>query len=160
LGASRQTFFIQWGGWDHHDEVINNQQAMLGQVSAAVAAFYNALTLLGVENKVTLFTASDFGRTLTSNGKGSDHAWGGNHFVLGGGVNGRKIYGQYPDLYQDNPLDTGRGRLIPTTSVDEYFAELALWFGVPKSSLPLVLPNIARFYNTASLNPPLGFMQP
>lgn len=158
LGVTRQTFFISLGGWDHHDEVVANQNRMLPYVSGAVGAFYNALALLGVENQVTLFTASDFGRTLTSNGRGSDHAWAGNHFVVGGGVNGRRIYGQYPDLYQGSPLDVGRGRLIPTTSVDAYFAELALWLGVSKSSLPLVLPNIANFYSPSSSTPPLGFM--
>jgi uncharacterized protein (DUF1501 family) len=158
LGAKRQTFFVQAGGWDHHDEVIDNQQVMLGQISAAVAAFSNALELLELQDRVVTFTASDFARTLTSNGRGSDHAWGGNHFVVGGGVQGRRIFGEYPDLYEDNPLDTGRGRLIPTTSVDEYFAELALWFGVPASSLPLVIPNIARFYDPASASPPLGFL--
>src|ERR1051325_4815631 len=84
IGATRQTFFIQWGGWDHHSDVLVNQEAMLPQVGAAVNAFYNALVALGVENNVTLFTASDFGRTLTSNSRGSDHAWGGNHFVVGG----------------------------------------------------------------------------
>ena len=158
LGAKRQTYFVSYGGWDHHDEVIANQASMLPIVSQAVGAFYNALTLLGIQNNVTLFLASDFGRTLTSNGRGSDHAWGGNVFVVGGSVIGKKIYGQYPALYEDNPLDTGRGRLIPTTSVDEYFAELALWLGVPKSSLPLVLPNIGHFYDINGSSPPLGFL--
>lgn len=158
LGVRRQTFFISIGGWDHHDEVINNQQAMLAEVSAGLGAFYNALVELGVQNDVTLFTASDFGRTLTSNGAGSDHAWGGNHIVMGGGVNGRRVFGTYPDLYEDNALDTGRGRLIPTTSVDEYFADLALWLGVDKANLPLVLPNIERFYNLNAATAPLGLM--
>ena len=158
LGMTRQTFFVSVGGWDHHDEVILNQQTMLADVSAAVGAFYDSLTQLGVQNQVTLFTASDFGRTLTSNGRGSDHAWGGNHFVVGGDVDGKKIYGQFPSLYEDNPLDVGRGRLIPTTSVDEYFAELALWLGVNKSSLPLVLPNINVFYDTNSSSWPLGML--
>jgi uncharacterized protein (DUF1501 family) len=120
---------------------------MLADVSACLGAFNAALVELGAQNDVTLFTASDFGRTLTSNGAGSDHAWGGNHIVMGGGVNGQRIFGQYPDLFEDNALDTGRGRLIPTTSVDEYFADLALWLGVDKTNLPLVLPNIERFYN-------------
>ena len=158
LGAQRQTFFISFGGWDHHDEVLVNQGAMLPVVSQAIGAFYNALTLLGVQDQVTLFTASDFGRTLTSNGRGSDHAWGGNQLVVGGGVNGRNIYGQFPALFEDNPLDLGRGRLIPTTSVDAYFAELALWLGVSKASLPLVLPNITRFYDPQSSAWPLGFL--
>jgi uncharacterized protein (DUF1501 family) len=157
LGAQRQTFFVQLGGWDHHDEVIDSQQAMLGEVSEAVGAFHDAIAAMGLADQVATFTASDFGRTLTSNGQGSDHAWGGNHFVVGGGVLGRHLYGEYPSLEADNPLDTGRGRLIPTTSVDAYFAELALWFGVPKSSLPLVIPNIGRFYDTDSSSSPLGF---
>lgn len=158
LGAARQTFFVEFGGWDHHDEVIVNQSLMLPVVSQAVGSFYNALELLGVANDVTLFVISDFGRTLSSNGKGSDHAWGGNVFVVGGSVIGKKIYGSYPDLYAGSPLDIGRGRLIPTTSVDSYFAELAIWFGVPKSSLHIVLPNIDTFYNTSSNSAPIGFL--
>ena len=158
LGVTRQTFFVYFGGWDHHSGVINYQLDMLAEVSQAIGAFYNALTLLGIQDQVTLFTASDFGRTLTSNGQGSDHAWGGNHLVVGGSLDGKKIWGQFPSLYEDNPLDVGRGRLIPTTSVDEYFAELALWLGVSKASLPLVLPNISHFYDTASSSNPVGFL--
>ena len=165
LGATRQTFFISWGGWDHHSDVLDNQAAMLPQVSAAVGAFYNALVAMGVENKVTTFTISDFGRTLTSNSRGSDHAWGGNHFVVGGAVAGRKIYGTYPSLAlnpdvgpEANPLDTGRGRFIPTTSCDQFFAELALWLGVSKTNLPLIFPNIGNFYNTGNSAPPIGFL--
>lgn len=156
LNVRRQTFFVMAGGWDHHDEVINNQQVMLGDVSSCLGAFNAAMLELGMQDNVTLFTASDFGRTLTSNGAGSDHAWGGNHIVMGGAVQGQRIFGQYPDLYEDNPLDTGRGRLIPTTSVDELFADLALWLGVDKTNLPLVLPNIERFYSLQSAQSPLG----
>ena len=165
MGATRQTFFIQWGGWDHHGEVLEAQSAMLPQVSAAIGAFYQALVALGVQNNVTLFTTSDFGRTLTSNGRGSDHAWGGNQLVVGGAVKGQRIYGQYPSLAVNpdsgpevNPLDTGRGRFIPTTSCDEFFAELALWLGVSPGSLPLVLPNIGNFYSVNSAEPPIGFL--
>ena len=129
---------------------------MLPVVNDAVKAFYETLVALGEENEVVLYSGSDFGRTLTSNSQGSDHAWGGHQFVVGGQVKGKRIYGNYPDLYQDNPLDVGRGRLIPTTSVDEFFAEMALWLGVSKTDLPLVLPNIARFYSPASLTPPLA----
>jgi len=107
---------------------------------------------------VTVFTASDFGRTLSSNGRGSDHAWGGNHLVMGGAVTGGDIYGRFPSLYSGNDLDTGRGRLIPTTSVDEYFAELAMWFGVSSADLPLVLPNLSRFYTAGSGAAPVGFL--
>ena len=158
LGNRRQTFFVLFGGWDHHDEVLNNQMEMLSIVSRALHDLQKALKELGVEQNVTTFTASDFGRTLVSNGRGSDHGWGGNQLVMGGAVNGARIYGDYPPLYADNPLDTGHGRLIPTTSCDEYFAELALWFGVEPSELSTVFPNIGRFYATNSDASPLGFL--
>lgn len=158
LSMQRQTFFVQFGGWDHHDEVLNNMNGMVPMVSQAIDAFYSALGEINEQNNVTLFTASDFGRTLTSNGEGSDHAWGGNHLVVGGAVNGGNVYGSYPDLYEGSTLDTGRGRLIPTTSVDAYFGELALWFGVSPQDLPTVLPNVTNFY-TPSATGPLGFMQ-
>ncbi|MEO6194533.1 MAG: DUF1501 domain-containing protein, partial [Thermoanaerobaculia bacterium] len=106
-----------------------------------------------VADSVTAFTASDFGRTLVSNGDGSDHGWGSHHFVLGGAVRGGRIYGQLPTLAVDGPNDAGEGRWIPTTSVDEYSATLARWFGVAASDLPLVLPNLGRF-----ATPDLGFM--
>ncbi len=164
LGAVRQTFFVNRGGWDHHSDTLALQLGMLGEVDAAVSAFWQQLVALGLENQVTLFSASDFGRTLTSNDQGSDHAWGGNHFVVGGSVAGRNIYGSYPSLAVNpdsgpeiNPLDTGRGRLIPTTSCDQFFAEMALWLGVPASSLPLILPNIGHFYAGGG-TPPLGFL--
>ncbi len=158
LGQARQTFFIEYGGWDHHDGVIENQAQMLPEVDAAVKAFFDCLAALGLANNVTLFTASDFGRTLTTDNDGADHAWGGNHLVVGGAVNGKRIYGQYPQLYVDSPLDVGRGRLIPQVSVDEYFAELALWFGVPRSDLHLVLPNLGNFYSVGGSGSPLGFL--
>jgi uncharacterized protein (DUF1501 family) len=156
LCMKRQTFFVEIGGWDHHDEVILNQEAMLPIVSHALSEFASALVELDVVDQVTTFTASDFGRTLSSNGRGSDHAWGGNHMVMGPAVPGGDIYGTFPDLYAGNSLDTGRGRLIPTTSVDQYFAQLALWFGVPSADLDLVLPNIRRFWTPGSATPPLG----
>ena len=158
LCMKRQTFFVEVGGWDHHDEVLLNQEEMLPVVSAALSEFYAALVELNVAGEVTTFTASDFGRTLSSNGRGSDHAWGGNHLVMGGAVAGGDIYGRFPSLYLGNNLDTGRGRLIPTTSTDEYFAEMALWFGVPPADLGLILPNVGRFYSVASGRPPLGFL--
>jgi uncharacterized protein (DUF1501 family) len=172
MGATRQTFFIQWGGWDHHSDVLLYQNDMLPQVSEALNAFHNAMIAIGnaqsdpsLKDKVCLFTASDFGRTLTSNGRGSDHAWGSNQLILGGGVQGKRIFGQYPDLAVNpdqgaevNPLDTGRGRFIPTTSCDLFFAELALWLGVNKSDLPLVLPNIGNFYDINSSAPPIGML--
>ncbi|MEM1228039.1 MAG: DUF1501 domain-containing protein [Planctomycetota bacterium] len=158
LGFQRQTFFILFGGWDHHDEVLNNQTGMLSILSASLRQFRSALKRLGVDDRVTTFTISDFGRTLTSNGRGSDHGWGGNHIITGGAVRGGRIYGAYPALHLDNPLDVERGILIPTTSCDEYFAELALWFGVEPSDLSTVFPNIDRFYDRSSANMPLGFL--
>lgn len=158
LGMKRQTFFVLFGGWDHHDEVINTQAKMLPVVSKALAEFNSALTELNVADKVTTFTTSDFGRTLTSNGRGSDHGWGGNQIVMGGAVQGGQILGNYPSLYQGNPLDVGRGNLIPTTSVDEYFAELALWFGVKQSDLSTIFPNIDRFYTPRAESMPLGVL--
>lgn len=156
LGVSRQTFFVLIGGWDHHDEVIDNMQGMLTGVNNALMEFWAALNELGVTDQVTTFSASDFARTLTSNGRGSDHAWGGNHFVMGGAVNGNQIYGNYPEIRDDNGLNTGRGRLIPTLSCDEYFADLATWFGVPTSEMPSVLPNLSRFHSGPGA--PVGFM--
>jgi uncharacterized protein (DUF1501 family) len=158
LGFRRQIFFVMMGGWDHHDEVLDNQMVMLSIVSKAMKEFDDAMQELRLHNNVVTFTASDFGRTLTSNGQGSDHAWGGNHMVMGG-VNGRNIFGDFPTLYANNPLDTGRGRLIPTISTDEYFAELALWFGVAVSELDTVFPNIGRFYDpTSGPRTPIGFL--
>jgi uncharacterized protein (DUF1501 family) len=165
LGAVRQTFFVNRGGWDHHSETLALQAAMLPEVDAALGAFWTQLGHLGLQNNVAIFSSSDFGRTLTSNSRGSDHAWGGNHYIVGGAVAGKKIYGTYPSLAVNlesgpevNPLDTGRGRLIPTTSCDQFFAELALWLGVPAGSLPLILPNIGNFYSVGSSTPPLGFL--
>ena len=158
LKMNRQVFVVPFFGWDHHDEVLNNQASMLNALDRGLGEFYTVLEELGVADKVTTFTASEFGRTLSSNGNGSDHGWGGHSFIMGGAVNGKDIYGTYPDLFSGNSLDVGRGRLIPTMSTDEYFAELALWFGVDKSELSLVLPNIANFYNTANSTPPVGFM--
>lgn len=158
LGVKRQIFYVQWGGWDFHDNVINNMATMIPTVSNAMKSFYDLLTAMGVENNVTLFQASEFGRSLTSNAQGSDHGWGGNTFVMGGAVKGGQILGSYPDLNIGNSLDTGRGVLIPTTSVDELAAELAMWMGISKSDLPLILPNISRFYNLTGTDLPLGFM--
>ena len=110
-----------------------------------MAAFYQATVTLGVAQDVTAFTASDFGRTLVGNGNGSDHGWGSMHFVLGGGVLGNRVYGSFPTVALKGPEDVGQGRLMPTTSVDEYAATLARWFGVADTDLTTVLPNLGRF---------------
>lgn len=157
LSKKRQTFFVHMGGWDLHGSIEANHPGLLSTVSVALSEFQAAMAELGLEDQVTLFSASDFARTLSTNGSGTDHAWGGNAFVVGGAVNGGHVYGTYPELALGSSLDTGRGRLIPTTSVDEYFAELALWMGVSPSNLPLVLPNLSRFHDPLS-GPPLGFL--
>ena len=155
LGQRRQMFFVQHGGYDFHDNLMADQGTKLRELGDAMAAFYQATAALGVDNQVTTFTASDFGRALQHNGRGSDHGWGSHHFVMGGAVQGNRVYGQFPTVALNGPEDSGRGSLIPTTSVDEYAATLARWFGVSQSNLSLVLPNIGRF---ASSN--LGFMGP
>jgi uncharacterized protein (DUF1501 family) len=157
LGKKRQTFFVMMGGWDLHGNLGTSHPALLASLNTAIAQFQAAMAAMGLEDQVTLFSASDFARTLSSNGSGTDHAWGGNQFVIGGAVKGGNIYGTYPELALGSPLDTGRGRLIPTTSVDEYFAELALWMGVSPINLPLVLPNLSRFHDPAA-GAPLGFL--
>ena len=159
LGFSRQTFFVTFGGWDHHDEVLDNQQAMLEIVSKGLGEFQSAIDQLALSDQVTTFSISDFGRTLTSNGNGTDHGWGGNVIVMGGGVKGGDIYGVYPSLALNTNLDVGGGVLIPTTSTDEYFAELSRWFGVSNNDLPLILPNVGNFYNLNAEGGPLGFMK-
>lgn len=161
LGAKRQIFFVTYGGWDMHDNLLPGLNAMLPVVSQALKSFYDATVELGISDKVTSFTISDFARTLTSNGNGSDHGWGGNNMVLGGAVNGRKIYGAYPrmDTGASNDLNISfRGNFIPTISTDEMYAELALWYGVSPSDLCYVLPNIGNFYSYSSGNKPVGFM--
>lgn len=158
LGLKRQTFFVLVGGWDHHDEVLASQAGMLSTVSRSLTEFDSVLGELGLREQVTTFTISDFGRTLSSNGRGSDHGWGGNALVMGGAVRGGDFYGTPPPLFPGNPLDTGRGRLIPTLSTDEYFAELALWFGVSPGDLDSVLPNIGRFTTPSDSSSPVGFL--
>lgn len=158
LNVKRQTFFIAFGGWDHHDGVLDNQVAMLSVVSKALAEFQSAMEELGLADCVTTFTTSDFGRTLTSNGNGSDHAWGGNVMVMGDSVNGGQVFGNYPSLALNGNDDVGGAILLPTISTDEYFAELSKWFGVGNGDLSYVLPNINNFYDPNSASLPIGFM--
>jgi uncharacterized protein (DUF1501 family) len=153
LGLKRQIFFARLGGWDLHDAQLSAHANLLSDVSSSMKAFYDATVELGLADSVTAFTASDFGRTYNTNGDGSDHGWGSHHFVVGGAVNGGDLYGSMPNLQINGPDDTGRGRWIPTTSVDEFASTLALWFGVSPSNLSLALPNIGRF-----AKPNMGFM--
>lgn len=158
LGFSRQIFFVEIGGFDNHDELLINQASNLKEVNDALSYFNSLLFELNMNDCVTTFSVSDFSRTLTSNGNGTDHAWGGNAFVMGGAVNGKEIYGNYPTLALGSDLDLRNGVLVPTTAADLYMAELALWFGVSTSDLNTILPNLSNFYDTNSGTPPLGFM--
>lgn len=164
LGVKRQVFFVSLGGFDLHDNLIVQQPALMDRVSAAMTAFYNATVEMGVANQVTAFTASDFGRTLASNGDGSDHGWGSHHLVVGGAVNGKAFYGTPPPVSVTNtpaPEDqwhVGQGRLLPSTSVDQYAATLARWFGVASSELAGILPNVSHF-DGAGYPANLGFMR-
>lgn len=145
LGATRQVYFVSIGGFDLHDQLVTQHPLLLTQVNDALASFHAATVELGVAQQVTTFTASDFGRTLTSNGDGSDHGWGSHHFVMGGAVKGGRFYGQLPSVSVNGPDDVGQGRLLPTTSVDQLAATLATWMGVSATDLPLVLPQIGNY---------------
>lgn len=145
LGATRQVFFVSIGGFDTHDFLLDQHPGLLTAVNDALASFYAATVELGVANQVTTFTASDFGRTLTSNGDGSDHGWGSHHMVLGGAVKGGRYWGTLPSVTVNGPDDVGQGRLLPTTAVDQLGATLATWMGVSPTDLPTVLPQIANY---------------
>ncbi|MCY3883586.1 MAG: DUF1501 domain-containing protein [Gammaproteobacteria bacterium] len=149
IDARRQTFFVNMGGWDHHEDLHENFE-QIQTVSRAFKSFRDALDEVDLLDNVVLFTTSDFGRTLTSNGGGSDHGWGGNAMVLGGPIRGERVLGTYPEMSLDNKPEsqlsnTDRGNFIPTTSLEEYFSELAIWFGLDVEDLELILPNVQNF---------------
>ena len=133
------------GGFDNHDFLLDQHVINHGRVNAALDAFWQWIEALGLERQVTLFTASDFGRTLTSNGDGSDHGWGSHHFVMGGAVARGNIFGSFPATAFGNSQDVGAGNLLPTTAVDQYAATFARWLGVSDSNVPMVLPNVTNF---------------
>lgn len=157
LGAKRQVFFVSTGRFDNHDEIPTLHPLLQQNMADALRAFYDTTVELGVANQVTTFTASDFGRALTSNDDGSDHGWGSMHFVLGGAVRGGRYYGINPVIMNNGPDDIGQGRLIPTMSVDQYAATLASWFGVPDSRMAEVVPNIGNYLGSA-LGTNVGFV--
>ena len=154
-GAARQIFFVQLGSFDTHGDQLNRQQNLFEELSPALKAFYDATVALGIASQVTTFTLSDFGRTLQpASGGGTDHAWGSHHFIIGGAVQGGKIYGRYPQLVLGGPDDAEKeGRWLPSCSVDQYGATLARWFGVARTDLDSVFSNLASFSTTD-----LGFM--
>jgi len=154
MNMQRQIFFVQVGGYDTHTQQVTSNGTgtltgthanLLSEISRAVLAFQRAMEQIGIPDKVTLFSASDFGRTFPSNGAGSDHGWGSHHFIVGGAVKGQRTYGTFPVLQVNGPDDTSTGRWIPTTSVDQYSATLAKWFGVSSGDMAAVFPNLGRF---------------
>ena len=161
FGMRRQIFFCQVGGYDLHtgqtpgpDSPTTGAHAnLLAELSQSMFVFQRAMEQLGLSDKVTTFTCSDFGRTFPCNGQGSDHGWGNHHLIMGGAVKGRRTYGKFPTLAVNGPDDTSTGRWIPTTACDQYFATLATWFGVDNNNLGSVFPNLGRFST-----PNLGFL--
>jgi uncharacterized protein (DUF1501 family) len=167
LGTRRQVFFVSLGGFDLHDDLVSSHVRNMTRVDEAMKAFFDATVALGVAQDVTAFTASDFGRTLTSNGDGSDHGWGNHHLVVGGAVKGKALYGYAPPLSvgdtanAEDQWHVGQGRLLPTTSVDQYAATLATWFGVEAGELDGILPSLRNFGGSQSgINYPknIGFL--
>ena len=155
MGVRRQVFMVSLGGFDTHDTQVVNHGRLMGQLDFALDAFYRATVELGVADKVTTFTASDFGRTLASNGDGTDHGWGAHHLVMGGAVNGGRFYGVAPAIALNTPDQVGSGRLLPSVSVDQHMATMGKWFGVSSAEMSAIAPNISRF--SAS---DLGFLAP
>ncbi len=148
LNVRRQVFFVSLGGFDNHNLLMQDHPNLMTRLNGALSAFYAATVELGIADRVTTFTASDFGRTLSSNADGSDHGWGSHHFVMGGAVNGGRYYGTAPRVSITSDDQVGQGRLLPTTSVDQFAATLARWFVCNASELPGILPNVTNFSNT------------
>jgi uncharacterized protein (DUF1501 family) len=154
LGVSRQIFYVALGGFDTHDNQAPTHARLLTKLGHALEYFDAIMTTAGLNNQVTTFTASDFGRTLTANSDGTDHGWGSHHIVTGGAVVGHDMYGQYPVIGSNQANDLGAGRLIPTTSVEQYAGTLARWFGLSDSQVKTVFPN----FNNFGSSPYLGFL--
>jgi uncharacterized protein (DUF1501 family) len=155
LGQKRQIFFVGLGGWDTHDGQPVDHPRLLTSVSQGLAAFYNATVELGVAESVTTFTMSDFGRTLNNNGDGTDHGWGGHSWIVGGDVAGRRIFGTMPDYALGSALDVGRGRMIPTTAVEQLGSTLSRWFGLGLGDVNEIFPNVRNFGTTGDYLPML-----
>ncbi len=154
LGVTRQIFYVQLGSFDTHNNQAMTIAQLLSQLGQGLEYFDGLMVSAGLGSQVTTFTASDFGRTLTSNSNGTDHGWGSHHFVVGGAVQGQDMYGQYPVIGVNQANDVGAGRLIPTTSVDQYAGTLARWFGLSDGQVRQIFPNFGNFGS----NPYLGFM--
>lgn len=152
LQLNRQVFFVGLGGFDTHSGQADTLPGLLSVLDSAVTAFYSEMLRQGLSQNVTLFTASDFGRTLTVNGDGTDHGWAGHHFVIGGGVQGGSVYGDLPPIALGHEQDAGGGRLIPTTSVEQFAAPMGRWLGLTDQELQSALPNLASVPPTSPLD--------
>ena len=164
-GNNRQIFFASAGGYDTHAAQLPSHANLMTELSSSLLAFQTTLDALGVADNVVTFESSDFTRTFTPNGSdanssGSDHGWGGHQFVMGGPVNGKKLYGKYPNTTPGGPDDAGgtRGRWIPSTSVDQYSSKIAEWFGVDSNSMDTIFPNLGRFNDPNSASANLDFI--
>jgi uncharacterized protein (DUF1501 family) len=155
LGTRRQVFFVSLGGFDTHTAMATDHPPLMAKLAAALSAFQAATVELGLADKVTTFTASDFGRTMNGNNNGSDHGWGSMHFVMGGAVKGQRFYGTAPIVANGGPDDVGQGRLLPTTSVEQFAATMGAWMGVSNTDLLTILPTLTN-YNASARN--LGFV--
>ncbi|QDV07922.1 hypothetical protein Poly30_34570 [Planctomycetes bacterium Poly30] len=153
LGMERQVFFVRMGGFDTHAGQLEDQPVLYADISASVAAFQAAMAELLMENQVTLAVVSEFGRTLSSNGQGTDHGWGGHFLAVGGAVAGGDLYGTMPSFALEGADDAGSGRMIPSQGTDQFAATLARWFGVPDIELAVMFPNLGNFATNH-----LGFM--
>ncbi|MEM1141601.1 MAG: DUF1501 domain-containing protein [Pseudomonadota bacterium] len=151
LQVNRQVFFVGLGGFDTHSGQAQTLPELLRTVDSAVTAFHSEMERQGLSQSVTLFTASDFGRTLIANGDGTDHGWGGHQFVIGGSVQGGAIYGDLPPIATEHEQDSGNGRLIPTTSVEQFAAPMGRWLGLNDSELNQALPNLSNFPGDSAL---------
>lgn len=145
LGVSRQIFFVGLGGFDTHSRQVQELPRLQQEIDSSVVAFFNAMQELGRGRDVTLFTASDFGRTLAINGDGTDHGWGAHHFVIGDAVRGGQVYGDLPPHTFGHSQDAGGGRLIPTLAVEQYAGALGRWFGLTNGELQAALPTLSNF---------------
>ncbi len=167
LRQDRQVYVVSSYGWDHHSTMMNAMDDQILEIDRALKAFYDFLVAESLLNRVTVFVITEFGRTWTFNGDGTDHAWGGNVFVMGGAVNAtpgnNRIWGTYPSFAASSTgpsgIDQGRGSIIPQTATDLYHAELCRWFGIGNDgNLVTVLPNIRRFYGAGATSHPVGFL--
>ncbi len=145
LGTGRQVFLVSLGGFDNHDHISTAHPVLMNTLATAMSAFHAATVQMGLSSSVVTFTTSDFGRTLTSNGDGTDHGWGSHHLLMGDAIQGGRILGTPPTLANNGPDDVGQGRLIPTTSWDQLAASLGTWMGASSTALATVLPDLANF---------------